>query len=556
MSFIAKDVSTAPQPTKLNLCGIEAELRRMGVGDEAVKLIVGLLETMAAQNQALQVRLETALRQLWNRKSEKVSPEQLALFLAKLPDALAQAAGDAQGDAQGDAPPDGSAKTDPPPDGTQGPSKGDKPPPRRPQKLAFPEHLPRRREDVRVADDDRPCASCGAERTCIGHEIQNLWEFEPGYFFLLQRFLEKLACKKCEEEGVTTAPAPGKPIEGARPGPGLLAQIVTAKEHDSQPLYRQSQIYERSGIHLAPSTLGDWHAAAADLYEPIYEILKAQTLAAFLLSLDDTGMPVLDRDDARGISKGHLWTYIANVKEVAFCAYTKTWEGEAACAILKGCKARFIQADAYAGIGELFTGPDPPRRVGCHDHSRRKFVHAMKAGDGRAALVVQIYAGLYAVEADARKEGLAADALLVRRQEKSQPIFDRLHRVIADLHGSVEPKSHLGKATGYAIRQWPTLSVFLEDGRVPIANIHVERQQRKPALGRKNWLFAGSHEGARRLAILQTIVVNCDLAGISMWHYLRDVFRRIADRLPRARYAELTPAAWAAAQKSQQTNTP
>ena len=509
----------------------------MGATDEVVRLVLGLLESMAAQNQALQVRLETALRQLWSRKSEKVSPEQLALFLAKLPETLAQAK------AEDGAP----AGTDDPGDAKDDDSSQKKPPPpRQPRKTEFPAHLPRRREDVRVPDGERGCAGCGAERKCIGHEIQQLWDFEPGSFFLLERYREKLACKTCEEEGVTTAPAPGKPIEGGRPGPGLLAQIVTAKESDSQPLYRQSKIYERAGIHLAPSTLGDWHAAAADLYQPVYNLLRAQTLDRYLISLDDTGMPVLDRDDARGVRKGHIWTYIANTTEVAFCEYTKTWEGDAARAILKQCKARVIQGDAYAGLGDVFSGTDPPRRAGCHDHCRRKFVKAMQAGDARAALVVQIYAPLYAVEAEARAQKLDADALLARRREKSRPIFDRLHRVIAELHANTEPKSHLGKATGYAIRQWSTLSVFLEDGRVPIANAHVERHQRKTALGRKNYLFAGSHEGARRLAILQSVVINCELQGISMWHYLRDVFARLADGWPQSRLAELTPAAWAA----------
>ena len=521
----------------------------MGASEEVRQLVLSLIESMASQNQALQFRLETALRQLFSRKSEKVSKEQLALFLAKLP--TAESTDPADAGKTDPAPPEGSA---PPaqaqPEGAANPVD---PVTRRPKKHAFPAHLPRRRVDVRVADEERRCP-CGAQRTCIGHEIQQVWEFEPGHFYLLERYCEKLACKRCEEQGVTTAPAPGKPIEGARPGPGMLAQIVTSKEHDSQPLYRQSQIYERSDIHLAPSTLGDWHAAAADLYEPIWKILKAQTLASYLISLDDTGMPVLDRDDVRGICKGHLWLYIGNQSEAAFYEYTKTWEGAAPTQLLKQSTARIIQGDGYAGIDTVFSGLDPPRRAGCHDHARRKFVKALDAGDMHAALVIKLYADLYAVEARARKDRLGPDALLARRQEHSRPIMTRLHRVIGDLHLNATPKSHMGKATGYAIRQWPTLTVFLDDGRVPIANIHVERQHRRTALGRKNYLFAGSHEAARRLAILQTIVVNCDMLGISMWHYLRDVFQRIADRLPRARYAELTPAAWAAAQKSQQTD--
>jgi hypothetical protein len=127
--------------------------------------------------------------------------------------------------------------------------------------------------------------------------------------------------------------------------------------------------------------------------------------------------------------------------------------------------------------------------------------------------------------------------------------MDRLQRMIADLHAGAVPKSPLGKATTYAINQWSTLVVFLDDARVPLSNIQVEQQQRRPVLARKNFLFSGSDDGARRIAILQTIVVNCALAKVPIWQYLRDTLARLADRWPKSRIAELTPAAWAAAQK-------
>jgi len=210
-----------------------------------------------------------------------------------------------------------------------------------------------------------------------------------------------------------------------------------------------------------------------------------------------------------------------------------------------------IQCDGYAGIGPVFAGPDPPKRAGCMDHARRKWVVALDAGDARAAIVVKLLAGLYAVEAEARAQGLSPDALVARRHEKSRPIMAQLRRVIGDLAAGASPKSPLGKATTYAINQWPTLEVFLDDGRVPLSkNAHVERQQRRTVLGRKNYLFSGSDDGARRLAILQTFVVNCDLAKIPMWQYLRDTLARLADGWPQSRIAELTPAAWAAAQKT------
>jgi transposase len=529
---------TAPPSTPPNLSAIDAELKRLGVSDEARRLVLGLLESMAGQVHSLQSRLDAALRQLYSRKSEKISPEQLLLFLSQLrPEAAAA-------QVPGDAPaPDAEPPPPPPPE--------DKPKPKaKPHgKRAFPAHLPRRTQKVLLPETQRRCA-CGADKVCIGFDTQVLWEFEPAQFYLLERLLEKLACKRCEENGVQTAPAPGKPIEGGRPGPGLLAQIVTAKEHDSTPLYRQSQIYKRGGIDLAPSTLGDWHAAAADLYQPVWCALRYEALASYLLSLDDTHMPVLDRDDPRGRKKGHIWTYIGDNGRVAFCDYTPNWSGAFPTKILREFKGRVVQSDGYSGIDEYFTGADPPRRAGCMDHCRRKFVKAMEGGDARAALVVKLLGDVYAVERQALVDKLDPDALRARRQELSRPVMEQLQRVIADLHKTATPKSPLGKATTYAINQWPTLTVFLDDGRVPLSNIRVEQQQRRTALGRKNYLFAGSDEGARRLAILQSVVINCDLLGISMWHYLRDVFQRLADGWPQSRIAELLPAAWAAARRA------
>jgi transposase len=545
-------VAAAHASAKPDLSAIEAELRRMDISDEALRLVLGLLSSMATQNQALQHRLETALRQLWNRKSEKVSPEQLALFLARLPvedAARAAVAGTAPSDSAQAASSEAPASE---PEAAPAPQPSSR---RRAGKRAFPADLPRKTEDVRVPEAERRCPGCGNERICIGYETQTLWDFEPAQFFLHERRREKLACKACEEQGVVTAPAPGKPIEGGRPGPGTLAQIVTAKERDGLPLYRQSQIYERGGIHLAPSTLGDWHAAAADLMEPIWRYLRGDTLGnSYLISLDDTPLPVLDREDARGIKKGHLWTYIGDERRVAFCDFTPTWSGTEPVRLLKQFQGRVIQSDGYAGIAEAFSGPKPPQRAGCMDHCRRRFVKALEAGDLRAAVPVKLFSDLYDVERQARLEQLDADALCARRRERSRPVLERLRQVVAELHRAAVPKSPLGKATTYAVNQWATLQVFVDDGRVPMANAHVERQQRRTALGRNAYLFAGNDHGARRLAVLQTMVVNCDLLGVSVWHYLRDTFTRLADGWPQSRLVELTPAAWAAHQKAQQTH--
>jgi len=393
---------------------------------------------------------------------------------------------------------------------------------------------------VPVPAAQRPCGVCGSEKTPMGFETQIVWEFQPAEFFLVEERRETRACRACQGE-VVTAPGSPTPQEGGRPGPGLLAQLVTAKVRDAIPLYRQSQIYARSGITLAPSTLGDWVTLAAEIMEPLYHQARDDTLGCYLVSTDDTGLPVLDRDHPRGVKRGHLWTYVGDQDVVAFCDDTPDWKGAHPQAVLAAFRGRVTQGDGYAGLDAYFARPGAPMRAGCMDHCRRRFVVALEAHDARAAVPVALFKQLYAVERAAREAGDDLDALRARRQGHSRPLLERLHTVIAGLAPQVTPKSPLGKAATYAINQWPTLTVFLDDPRVPISNAHVERQQRRTALGRKNYLFAGSDEGAKRLAVLMTVVVNCELAGLDTFGYLRDVIGKIAAGWPNARRAELLP---------------
>jgi transposase len=411
-----------------------------------------------------------------------------------------------------------------------------------------------RRVITKVPTPDEDLRCCGAEKTVIGTHVRITIEYRPGEAYAVEEHAEVRACKICEGN-VTTAPTTPPPIEGARPGPGMLAQLVTSKNSDATPLERQSKIMARGGARIAPSTLGDWYAGAADLAEPLHRALRDDTLSRYLVSLDDTGLPVRDRAHARGIKRGHIWTFLGDGGEVAFCEYTPDWKGTWPQAILADFRGKVIQSDGYAGLGPIFAGPDAPRRSGCMDHCRRRFIKALDAGDARAAVVVSVLREIYAVEAQARSDGADLDELLRRRQRDSRPLIERLHRIIGDLAGRATPKSPLGKAVAYAVNQWSTLIVFLDDPRVPLSNAHVERQQRRTAIGRRNFLFAGSDDGARRFAILHTLIVNCDLVGAPPFEYLRDIFGRLANNWPKARLSELLPAAWLADQRRQQQPT-
>ena len=536
-------MSKRPPPAVADLTGIRAQLTRLlaeGEHDSLVELVLGLLGSMAQENTQLAIRLQAALRQMYRKKSERVSPEQLALFLAALKDEEAVLA----------APLDELTKTSADAAMPAADSVVPVKPMKRPRKKPFPEGLRREVRSVPVPDADRTCAGCGGSKEGMGYEVREMWEFEPAEFFIVEERLEKCVCKRCQE-GVVTAEGTSKPIEGGRPGPGLLSQIVTSKTRDGCPLYRQADIYERSGIQLSTSTLGDWFAATADMLEPLWRLARQVTLSGYLLSLDDTGMPVLDGDHPNGIKRGHIWTYLGDYDRVGFCEYTPNWEGAAPCAVLDEFNGKVVQGDGYAGINAYFEKPNSAARAGCMDHCRRKWLEALEAGHKLAAVVVALIQQVYAVESAAKAEGVGPEELLRRRQEFSRPLMDRLRVVIADIHLTVVPKSAMGKATTYAIRQWKTLSVFLDDARVPLSNAHVERQQRRVAIGRKAYLFAGSDEGARRLAILQTIVVLCELHDVPMFEYLRDVIGKLASGWLMSRLSELLPDAWAAKQKAE-----
>jgi transposase len=522
-----------------DLAGVRVLLEKMlsdGRGGEMMAMVMGLLEKMLTQNTHLEWRLQAALRQLYRKRSEKVSPEQLALFLSQLDDTESAKT---------------TVETTEPATGGETTEKRDEQPKLkpRPTRKPLPKDLPREVHTRAPSAAEMVCENCGGQKAPMGEEVREVLEFEPARLYVIEEHLTKCVCKKCAEGVVMGKATTPKPLEGARPGPGLLAKLLVNKYEDSMPLYRQAQEWKRQGVELSTSTLGDWVAGGIDTLEPLAKHAKHDTLARFLVSLDDTHMPVLDRDHPNGIKKGHQWVFIADFNEVMFCEYMPTWEGEGPRKILADFKGKYVQGDGYAGLDQYFERIGAPTRVGCMAHCRRKFVAALDAKDMRAAVPVALFAQLYAVEAKAREDKVGPDELLARRKALSRPVMSRLAEVVEELRGAAVPKSPLGKAITYAVNQWPTLTVFLDDGRIPIDNLHVERRHRKAALGRRNYLFCGSDEGARRHAVISTVLGNCALAGVNPFAYLRDVMTKLAGDWPNSRIAELMPAAWASANK-------
>jgi transposase len=529
--------TTAPSSDLDDVRAKLVELATAGRVDDLIELVVTLLADARQSNTAIQARLQNALRALYGRKSEKLSADQLSLLFAELGDAAPDGA-KAIADAPGDVPqPD---KPPPPARGKRG-------------RAPLPTDLPRETRDVKVPDSLRTCDRCGADKTSIGSLSSEVLEFVPAHFKIIEERREKLACQACGD-GVVVADSE-KVMDRGRPGPALLAHIVVSKFQDALPLYRQCQIYERAGVSIAQSTIGDWAAFAIEALEPLATRIIARVLQSFVVRADDTGIRVLDRDDPRGVKKGHIWGYVGDGDLIAF-DYTENWKADGPAKFLRRFKG-FLQGDGYAGFDRALRPPDDghdelplvaeDRRLGCGMHIRRKFESAAQAGDARGAVVLAYFTRLYDVERSCKDQSLSAEERKARRDELSIPTLDEMFAWISELHPRLVPGTPLHAATRYAQNQETFFRRCFDDGRFEIDNGEIERQLRRIALGRKNYLFAGSDAGAERIATACTLLGSAHMHGLDPLAYLTDVLAKLQLGWPMARIDELLPDVWTSA---------
>jgi transposase len=484
-------------------------------------LITALQEQLATSQQevmSLRHQLDVLCQRLFGKKSERVDPRQLQLALEQLANESGPVTDPIEMDS-GETPVREHARR--------------RPTGRRP----LPAHLPRRRVEIDVPDADKTCG-CGHARTRIGETITSKLEYEPASFVVIETARAKYACPHCHA-GVVEAPAPPQAVEKSLAGEGLLAHVVVSKYVDHLPLHRLAGIFTREGIDLARATLCDWVAAVATALTPIGEQLRREVVAADYLQTDDTSVTVLG--DQGGSFKGRLWTYLdPRGQQVVFDA-TATHERDGPAAWLADFRGK-LQADAYAGYDGLYQSGHVVE-IGCMAHARRRFVEAF-ATDGAAALTVALIQQLYQVERAATD--LTPDARRDLRLEHSVPLLAHIKAERDRLATTVLPKSPLGDAVRYLTNQWDALQRFVDDGRLAIDNNRAENQLRVVAVGRKNWLFAGSMEGARRAALIYSVVQSCKLVDVPPFQYLKDVLLRLATH-PHRHIDELTPRGWARA---------
>jgi transposase len=510
--------------------------------ETAHQLIRELLETLGQQihlNAKLQHQLEQLLRQRYGRKSERVDPAQLLLFAQEI---LAQAEPEPEPE------PDPASEPTPPPCAPRRQKKGH-------GRKPLPASLPRKPVLHDVPPEQLPCPDCGTLRCRIGEEVREQLEYVPASLVVLEHIRPKYACPDCAAHVVIADRLP-EPIEKGLPGPGLMAHVITNKYADHLPLYRQEGILLRQGVEISRSTMCDWMAVAAELLSPIVTLMLAKILESRVVQNDDTPVKVQDHD-GKGIKTGRLWDSIGdhNNPYVVY-TYTPDRSGAGPAAIFKGFEG-YLQADAYSAYDALFTS-GTIIEVGCMMHARRKFYEARTSDPPRAHRALAWIKLLYDVEREAKEkheaEGYEAfvTARHALREERSRPIFKQLHDWLEAEAPKVLPKSPIGEAIQYALNHWAALERPLDEGFLELDNGACERAFKPVALGRKNWLFAGSDRGGETAAVLMSLCTTCKDLKIDPQAYLRDVLDRISTH-PARRIEELLPDRWQALRQAGET---
>ena len=478
------------------------------------------------ENELLRQKLDALARRIFGVSSEALDPAQLQLLL-RLPELAAQ-----------------------PMENPPAPQVVEKRQSvRKARAPRLPEHLPVVEEVI----EPEPVKAQPEQWRCIGQEVSEQLDYEPARF-LRRRTIRKKYVHRTELDAVpVVAPLPERLLDRSLPAPGLLAHILVSKYCDHLPLYRKEQIYaQRHQVQLPRQTLARWVALAADWLQPIYEQIRTGVMAGGYVQVDETPIDYLEPGHGR-TKQGYLWTGSRPGSDVFF-----HWATSRAAACLeevvpptfKGT----LQCDGYAAYRAFANGRGKTIELaGCWAHVRRKFYEAKENAPRLAGWLLNQIQHLYRIEASLRERRAGPALRAAVRASESRPLVKRIERVLIKLKtsGRLLPQSPLGTALDYALGLWPTLEVYLTDGRVEIDNNLVENAIRPTAVGKKNWLFVGEADAGERSAIVYTVIECCRRRGLNPFAYLRDVLTRLPNMTNR-QIPEVIPAAWQKSQKQLQ----
>ena len=381
----------------------------------------------------------------------------------------------------------------------------------------LPEHLPV--EEIEIHPEGDLSAM-----VCIGKEITEELECQPAKFYIKRYIRYKYAAK--DGDGVRIAELPERVIDKGIPGASLLAMILTNKYVDHLPLYRQKQIFARENIQIASSTIEGWTKEVLIKLQPLYDQLLFDTKTKGYLQVDETRIKVLDSDKKGAAHTGWYWVYHAPLDGTVLFDYSPTRGSSAPLPLLANFKG-YLQSDGYI-VYQKYGEKKSVTHLGCWAHARREFERALENDKPRAEKALLLIQQLYAVERQAKQEERSADMIKELRLEKSLPVINEMGKWIFQEIKNTLPKSQIGKTMAYAYARWDALSAYLNDGNLQIDNNLVENAIRPVALGRKNYLFAGSHEAAQRSAMIYSFFAICKKHEVNPYKWLKHTLLNIA----------------------------
>ena len=419
----------------------------------------------------------------------------------------------------------------------------------------LPADLPRVRIEHEPENCD--CSSCGKPMARIGEEITEQLETVPAKFSITEHVKVKRACQHCKSEvAIGKLPAGAQIIKGSKAGASLIAQIIVSKYCDKSPLNRQEEIFARQGIDISRKRMCDWIGIVTERHlMPIWSAHKLELLKSNYVWADETTLKVQIEtgEGETKLKEGYLWGMLSPGGDLYF-EYDQSRSGKVALRLFEGYKG-FIQTDLYAGYNKVYV-PKTVTRVGCLAHVRRKFIEAQDSATKDCGEVLKLISQLYKVEKDAKAKLRQEESQAKRkfepseffairqklREKESLKIIAKLKVMLENLALSVLPKTPLRKAVSYALKQWDALCLPFSNGMLELDNNAIERQMRPIAVGRHNWLFAGSERGAAWAACLFSLIGTCKINGINPFEYLHDVLR--LSQIPEIEPLELTPRNW------------
>ena len=407
---------------------------------------------------------------------------------------------------------------------------------RQPKRSPLPPELPR--TEIHHEPDNTQC-TCGCQLKRIGEDVSEKLDYTPGVFMVERHIRGKWVCDQCET--LIQAPMPAQIIDKGIPTSGLLAQVLIAKYADHLPLYRQEQIFTRAGVALPRSTLAEWIGICGVQLQPLVDALRDTLLKEAVLHADETPVPMLSPGKKK-THKAYIWAYASTAyaeRKAVIYHFTTGRSGQHARDFLGDWQGQLV-CDDYSGYKASFG--NGVTEIGCMAHARRKFVELEVSGKSHiAGQAVEYIRQLYEIERESAH--LSHDERQWIRQGRAKPIADGLHRWMQAQRTKVPDGTATAKALDYSLKRWAALTRYLEDGAVPIDNNRVENLIRPWALGRKNWLFAGSLRSGRRAAAIMSLIQSAKLNGHEPYAYLKDVLMRLPTQKASA-IDELLPQHW------------